>query len=237
MKGKWLAMVLAASVLVFSVSAAAPAPNEKSSDTLEKTTFIHYKDGKVKMEGKPAKAPACYKLLGVKWRALPASYVVNPGIYGKGFVTGAISASAAEWDSHTSAGLFGGYAVNYSASWDATPEEVDYQNEYVFGPYPEDNVIAVTNIWYTKVGKQIVDYDVLFNAYYDWKDCSISDCAAAMDLQNIATHETGHGIGLGDVYSQGCSEATMYGYSWEGDMQKRDLAAPDIAGLQRLYGA
>ncbi len=57
-----------------------------------------------------------------------------------------------------------------------------------------------------------------------------------MDWQNIATHETGHGLGLADVYQNACNQVTMYGYSTEGETIKRDLATPDITGLQKLYG-
>ena len=48
------------------------------------------------------------------------------------------------------------------------------------------------------------------------------------------THELGHGIGLADIYD--CELETMYGYSTEGDIIKRDLYDGDIAGLQKLYG-
>ena len=57
-----------------------------------------------------------------------------------------------------------------------------------------------------------------------------------MDLQNIATHELGHGVGLADIYDTTCSAVTMYGYSNNGDIQKRTLEVPDIRGLQTLYG-
>jgi predicted Zn-dependent protease len=57
-----------------------------------------------------------------------------------------------------------------------------------------------------------------------------------MDLQNIATHETGHGLGLDDVYQKTCSAVTMYGYSDYGETQKRTLETPDIVGLQMIYG-
>ena len=56
-----------------------------------------------------------------------------------------------------------------------------------------------------------------------------------MDLQNIATHEIGHGIGLGDLYNT-CTQETMYGYSTEGDVSKRTLNSGDISGLQKIYG-
>ncbi|MDP3026842.1 MAG: matrixin family metalloprotease, partial [Nanoarchaeota archaeon] len=58
-----------------------------------------------------------------------------------------------------------------------------------------------------------------------------------IDLQNIATHELGHGVGLADIYSTACSSVTMYGYSYYGDTEKRTLETPDITGLQTLYGA
>ena len=57
-----------------------------------------------------------------------------------------------------------------------------------------------------------------------------------MDIQNIATHEIGHTLGLSDLYTTSCSPVTMYGYSWNGDTTKRTLESPDITGLQKLYG-
>ncbi len=57
-----------------------------------------------------------------------------------------------------------------------------------------------------------------------------------MDLQNIATHELGHGAGLIDLYDAVASEQTMYGYSTKGETKKRDLNTGDIAGIQDLYG-
>lgn len=57
-----------------------------------------------------------------------------------------------------------------------------------------------------------------------------------MDLQNIATHELGHGFGLADLYESNASEETMYGYSTEGEIKKRSLYSGDIAGIHDLYG-
>ena len=56
-----------------------------------------------------------------------------------------------------------------------------------------------------------------------------------MDLQNIATHELGHAVGMDDIYTDSCSHVTMYGYSYEGDTEKRTLELPDIEGLLRMY--
>ena len=58
-----------------------------------------------------------------------------------------------------------------------------------------------------------------------------------MDLQNIATHEIGHGLGLEDLYNVVCDQETMYGYSSKGEIKKRTLEQGDITGLQIMYGS
>lgn len=97
--------------------------------------------------------------------------------------------------------------------------------------------------------RRIIEFDILYDTDFMWGDalnppqnCSVNETGEicvpvpVMDLQNIATHEIGHGLGLGDL-DAGCAEETMYGYSWEGDVQKRDLNAGDITGIHKLYGA
>ena len=74
---------------------------------------------------------------------------------------------------------------------------------------------------------------MVFNTNFNW---GVSANAALMDVQNIATHELGHGFGLSDLYQAKWSQQTMYGYSREGDIAKRDLASGDIAGIKALYG-
>lgn len=183
-----------------------------------------------------------YQLLGkgVKWKELPVSYVINP-VNPQGleytFVVSAFSASAEEWDSWTSAELFDdSYAVNYEASWDT--ETPDYENELVFGDYPEQGVIAVTIIWGYFSGppgrREIVEFDIMFDTDFVWGDADSNP--NVMDLQNIATHEFGHGAGLDDLYKPEASEETMYGYADYGETKKRDLYIGDKAGIQEIYG-
>jgi len=252
MKTKFLISVLISIAVISIVSASMLIPanenakeNAKATENspvisetedgnwgLERVDFIHY----VKPEnpGKPGKTETCYKLMGVKWKVLPVNYVINPSNpkgLSEEFVTSTILASAETWDSATLSELFNNnYEVNYTANYGVQ----NFVNAIDFGDYPDDRVIAVTSVWYTPVGKRIVEFDMRFNTRFIWGDATLN--TSVMDLQNIATHELGHGVGLADIYSTTCSEVTMYGYSSYGETKERTLEQPDMTGLRLLYG-
>lgn len=199
---------------------------------LDRIDFIHY----VKPES-PARVPkpeTCYKLLGIKWNTLPVNYIINPinpFSLSEEFIANTIKISAEAWDNIVTKELFNDvYTIDYNIKYGVQ----DYKNAISFDTYSDNNVIAVTSIWYTRVGKQIVEFDMLFNTKYAFGDAAINP--ALMDLQNIATHELGHSVGLNDLYSSACSEVTMYGYSNYGETKKRTLEQSDITGLQKIYG-
>jgi len=247
-KLNWLISVLAIMFLIFSITISASMliplndkakENSKASENspvidenwdLERVDFIHY--AKPENPGNPGKAETCYKLMGIKWKSLPVNYVINPNNadgLSESFVVSAISTSAETWDAFTSSGLLNDvYSIDYTATYGVQ----NFVNAIDFGDYPDDRVIAVTSVWYTPRGKQIVEFDLRFNTRFSWGDAN----PEKMDLQNIATHELGHGIGLDDIYSTTCSEVTMYGYSSYGEVQGRTLEQPDITGLQKMYG-
>lgn len=228
--------ILAAAVLLFSVSAAASEADLKAKDKelgVERINFVHY--AKAQNAAKPAKNSACYKLFGAKWAGLPVAYSINPANQqglAEAFIASEISAAAETWDAATSGELMAdAYAIDYSAQYGVRDE----MNAIAFGEYPNSGVIAVTSIWYSKRTRQIYEFDVLFNSRYAWGDASADP--SVMDLRNIATHELGHGLGLADIYLSQCSAVTMYGYSSYGETEKRTLEQPDMTGLQALYGS
>lgn len=230
--------------------------------SLEKIVFIHYKKGYARVcdydgvcepelgenpscadckNGDGETTSTCYAFMDrwAKWKEFPVDYVIdpdNPDGLTESFVTNAISLGAEEWDTHTNAELFGTYSIDYSASWDS--DIPDGRNELLFGDYSQDGVIAVAVVWGYFSGppgqRKIVEFDVLFDIDFTWGDATNNP--AIMDLQNIATHEIGHGIGLADLYETTCLDETMYGYSDYGEIKKRDLNIGDITGIQKLYG-
>lgn len=244
MKKISLIIILLLTLFIFSVvtSVSVLAKKSEGQEPLQKITFVHYKKGYARPNSGNRKARTiCYSFLanGAKWKSLPVNYIIdpdNPDGLSSNFINNAIHKSAEEWDKYTSRELFGNYLVDYNASWDSS--RPDGRNEFVFGNYPEFGVIAVTNIWGYFYGKasqrKIVEFDVMFDTDYEWGDAILNP--AVMDLQNIATHEIGHGVGLADLYSTSCSLETMYGYSNYGETQKRDLGTGDILGLRKLYG-
>jgi len=229
-------VVLALSGVALAISNQG-AEKSKAPD-LEKIEFIHWKKDFAKPgAAKAPRTPTCYKFLTptkVKWTALPVNYVINPeNLQGltESFVASAVSNSAETWDAATGKELMND---SYTADSTATYGVQDYKNSISFGNYPIAGVIAVTAVWYNPATKAIVEFDVMFDTDWTWGDATVNP--AIMDLQNIATHELGHGVGLADVYETACNAVTMYGYSDYGETQKRTLETPDVTGLRTLYG-
>ncbi|HUU62504.1 MAG TPA: matrixin family metalloprotease [Dehalococcoidia bacterium] len=228
------------------------------SDTLEAITIVHYLEG----FGKPItecgnqicepgekkscpsdcggngngggdKVPDCYKFMskGAKLKNTEDLYI-HPLVD-----LNVIGSSALEWDQNTSFSLFGSQTNDPEANFDPVLMP-DGKNEFSFGNYTTSGVIAVARVWGYFSGppqnREISQFDIMFDIDFVWGDAGMDP--SVMDLQNIATHEIGHGLGLSDLYEDACSEVTMYGYSSEGEMNKRSLELADIAGLQELYG-
>ena len=245
MKARWLVVLLAV-FFVFSLAFAgdvgpANGKPDPSSRKLVKYTFIHYRKEPSKPEwakGGGGKTDGEYKFIanGFKWKT-QEPFVVNPSNpsgLSASFVYSATNAGFTEWEKY-GGDIFGPLSVDYTAYYDDTT--IDGLNTLSFGYYGDPRVIAVTSVWgyYSTNPKwrEIVEVDILFNVAYAWGNGTID--STVMDLQNIATHEIGHDAGMDDLYTLTATEETMYGYSTEGEIKKRDLYKGDIAGIQKLY--
>lgn len=232
---KIFAIVLIATFLVSTPLALACISEEVFS-----VTFVYkYDDSYAKPQGTPGKGPPDkedpedqlgYEFLidGYKWKDFPINVVLDDALVP---YQSAVSEAMAQWDIHTGETLF---SYSLTVENDATFDEIlDGKNELVFGDYQTAGVIAVCSVWFSRRGRQIVEFDILFDTDFTW---GIGE-ANKMDVQNIATHEIGHGLNLADLYDPQWSEQTMYGLAEKGETKKRTLDSGDIAGIQELYGA
>ena len=242
------AIVLAVAGIILAWAYLAPAapPEGKGYDrVLEKITFIHYKKGYAKPSdpggghGGRTEEGGYYTYIanGFRWKTTE-NYVFNTAgtTLKPRFVEDSLSAGISAWEEYGGNGIFGDLGYDPDAQYD--PDKTDGVNAFLFGPYPNANVIAITTVWGYFSGpaglREITEADILFNTDgINWGNAS--DAPTLMDLQNIATHEIGHCAGMGDLYQRRAGEETMYGYSTEGETSKRDLYLGDIAGIRNLY--
>lgn len=130
--------------------------------------------------------------------------------------------------------------VDESSGTVINTNEPDGVNEIGFASIQgHEGTVAVTIVWGVLDGplqdRVIVEFDMIFDGeHYQWGDGAVD--RSKMDLQAICTHETGHRLGLDDIYDAQCSDVTMFGTSAEGEIDKRTLTQKDIGGLSFLYG-
>ena len=96
------------------------------------------------------------------------------------------------------------------------------------------STIGVTYVWYYTTTGEVAEVDTAFNSRYPWRVFTDSgDCSTqydAYDVQNIATHEFGHWVGLEDLYDAADKDLTMYGFGAGGELKKRSLGTGDTNG-------
>lgn len=198
---------------------------------------------------KPGGSTTCYTYLArdAKWKVVEP-WIVNPsnarGLDGLN-VFNLLSGGVIKWEDATDGTVGNEAGVDVlgpgsitSAALVADISLPDNQNEVYFADISEPNVIAVTIIWGIFSGptfaRELVEWDQVYDdVSYDWSAES-AGVSGKMDFNNIATHELGHSVGMGDLYNS-CVEETMYGYSATGETKKRDLNIGDIQGINALY--
>jgi|GEM_PF-2562755 len=155
------------------------------------------------------------------------SYYFNPS----GAKVGALAALRASMGTWTGVETADFTVVYKGITSNSEYGTLDYQNIITFGPL-DIYTLALNTVWYYSGTGKIVDSDIQFNIVYNW---TTNGSPGTFDLQNIATHELGHTLFLGDLYGSSDREKTMYGYGEPGETKKRTLHQDDINGITYLY--
>ncbi len=173
---------------------------------------------------------------GEHWESLPVEYWVNPSGHSSGpACVGAITASAQTWEGDPGSAFDFTYRGTTDIGNSSLRNRRDGVNVVTWDSlrrYP--GAIAVTSYWYYQGTGEVVEADMALNRQMPW---SATGAAGAYDCQNIATHEFGHFLVLGDLYDLDASELTMYGYGALGETKKRSLGLGDELGIAAIYPA
>jgi len=238
--------VVISTISVFTYLASAAQQGKGNDRVLSKIKFIHYKKSHGKPSGTPGGKPDgkdegyyTYLAKGAKWKE-EEPYILNPTNLDRvkrKDVLQAVDLGMSEWESNALANIFGPVTVDTDASH-LDLDVLQEMNTISFRPFNNQNVIAQAIVWGYFGGppsqREIIEAHIEFNDDFLWGVVT-NPTDEFMDVQNIATHELGHCAGMGDLYLTGAIEETMYGYSDEGETNKRDLDKGDIAGVTNLY--
>jgi hypothetical protein len=127
-----------------------------------------------------------------------------------------------------------GQVFRYGGTTNRTAPRQDGTNTIAWGR-TRAGIIAATYVWYDNSG-EVVEVDTVFNDRFPWAvfNANGGECQTtpvAYDVQDIATHEFGHWVGLLDLYGSSEQDLTMYGYSNMGELKKRTLGMGDRMGV------
>ncbi len=224
------------------------ALDKKTKEVVEGFAIIHFKDKKAKFgSARRPKSTQCYSFLasGAKWKTVEPWIVNTTNSRGldSSFVLNNLTSNSAKWEDAAD-GIIGngigadilGDGSTTSSTLTADTSAPDDQNEAYFADISTSGAIAVTIVWGIFGGpisqRQLVEWDQVYDDVdFDW---SSTGEVGKMDFENIASHESGHSVGMGHP-SDSCAEETMYRFANFGETKKRDLASGDIAGANQLY--
>jgi hypothetical protein len=173
-----------------------------------------------------------YSYSGHRWPGRDVPFYVNPasGYLSENAILSALQAAADHWPSQSGANINYYYAGRTSGS----SLRNNGVNEVFFRSDTNGSYSAQTYYWYGSDGTLIDADTVFYEARYRLYTGS-SGCSGGLYLEDVATHEFGHALGLGHSNT---TSATMYptmeswcSQSW------RTLASDDINGIRAAYPA
>jgi hypothetical protein len=163
-----------------------------------------------------------------KWSSSPVGYYINPANLDVSAAAAgaAVQAGANAWSEQSSAN----FRFVSDGQVSDTTTGYDRRNVVLFRNSSSGSAIATTYYWMS--GGEVVDADIIFWDGARTFFTGSSGCSSGAYIEDVATHEFGHVLGLSHSSVSG---ATMYP-SYSGcSVQLRSLAADDIAGVEALY--
>ena len=171
-----------------------------------------------------------YTVLGYTWGQSPVPYYINSANMDvpTAAIEPAIRVGADAWRLQSGAS----FAFTFAGYSSQTTNTNDGINLVMFRNASSGSALATTYTWFS--GTRMLDADIVFwDAGFQFFTGS-SGCSTGFYIEDVATHEFGHALGLGHSTS---ATATMYPSIATCSQQSRSLDADDIAGVLALYPA
>jgi len=188
-------------------------------------------------------ASGCCGTLGGRLYAAEAYELqaANDGTFAAADVSSSFASAVSAWEA-----VIGNKFGSQTAVTETAGLVFNGKNQVGLGVLEVDSpgALAVTGLWFVCPGGGSVDgcaqtlevseWDQTYDLRdYDW---SLDGSSSNYNLYPVFLHELGHSAGLDDLYSSGCSGATMYGYRSRGDLSRDSIDSATKACARNLYG-
>jgi hypothetical protein len=172
-----------------------------------------------------------YSTLGHKWAVQQVPYYINPAnkYMSETAALSAIQAAASNWSAQSNANIL----LYYMGRTSGASISANGRNE-VFFRDESNGLYGQTYVWWDGTGALIETDTVFYTGGYTFLADGIACAGGALYLQDAATHELGHALGLGH---SSVSTASMNPYMNACTTSFRTLDADDLAGVESLYPA
>jgi hypothetical protein len=169
-----------------------------------------------------------------KWSRATATFYVNPA---NTDVSASAAATALQyalnvWSTQTGTT----FRYQYGGTVSDTSTAYDNRNVIIFRNTTNGSALGTTYSWWDS-SKNLLDSDIVFWTsnfafFTGTSGCGVVSNAAY--LEDVATHELGHALGLNHSSTSGATMYPSYSYC---SQALRTLASDDIAGAKALYPA
>lgn len=229
-----IVLALAVALVMIFIGPGYGGPTQIPADRIVRGAFIDYVNGRG--PAGTGENNTTFKYKGIHWANPEVHYEVNAT--GSGLATstatGAVDSGFSSWQNeYNDLSRLDTSNITYvdDGSTTGTGPVLDGHNTVSWAPQ-QSGVLAATYYWYDRKTKDLIEFDMVFSTGVSW---STTGDSTKYDVWDITTHEAGHTLQLGDLYSPRTSELTMYGIGAPGETKKQTLGLGDMLGVEKIY--